>query len=387
MRVTVLVADGLGVGEAPDAKRFGDLGSDTLGHVLEAAPQLALPNLEKLGLGYLTRKLACPDSPLATVARLTEKSEGKDTTTGHWELAGLVTRKAFPTFESGFPQKLIDDFIQAAGLKGVLANRPASGTTIIRELGETSVQTGLPIVYTSADSVFQIAAHETHFGLDRLYRVCEIARKLTLPLGIGRVIARPFIGSCSSDFVRTEHRRDYSIAPPPNALDTIYRGGVPVCSVGKIEDIFDHRSITEADHTGNNRAGLDVTLKFLRKYQNKHAFVFANLIDFDQLYGHRRDPQGFARSLDELDRFIPNLIAEMAPEDLLLLTADHGCDPTFKGTDHTREFVPCVCYSPSRPGRHLSTRNSFTDVAATILSGFELSTTALPDLGTSLYEP
>ncbi|MBI1860752.1 MAG: phosphopentomutase [Deltaproteobacteria bacterium] len=384
MRVICLVADGLGVGEAPDAARFGDAGSDTLGHVVKATG-VRLPNLEKLGLGLINPCVPVVQNPLAAVGRLEERSEGKDTTTGHWEIAGLVTRKPFPTFEH-FPQSLLDDFVREAGLPGVLGNRAASGTVIIDELGDEHLKSGKPIVYTSADSVFQIAAHEEGFGLERLYQICEVARRLTLPLQIGRVIARPFVGSARGNFKRTEHRRDFSIAPPPNILDSIHRSGIPVCSVGKIEDIFDHRGISDANHTGNNPDGLAISLSFLKKYRGKDAFIFTNLVDFDQLYGHRRDPVGFAKSLEELDRFLPQLLGELTGQDLLILTADHGCDPTFRGSDHTREYVPCLSYSPGRPGKALGIRKSFADIGATILSSFRLPTADLPDLGASLYE-
>ncbi len=386
MRIICLVADGLGIGEAPDAERFGDSGSDTLGHTVRESG-VRLPTLEKLGLGNLNASIAPNSNPLATVARLQERSEGKDTTTGHWEIAGLVTRTAFPTYESGFASDLIDQFAREANVSGVLGNRPASGTAIIAELGEEHLRTGRPIVYTSADSVFQIAAHETAFGLERLYKICEIARRLTRPLNIGRVIARPFVGADRATFVRTERRRDYSIVPPPNVLDTLVQSGVTVCSVGKIEDIFDHRGITEGDHTGNNRDGLNASLSFLKKHRNRDAFIFANLVDFDQLYGHRRDPIGFARSLSEMDDFLPVLMSELNDRDLMIITADHGCDPTFRGTDHTREFVPCIAYSPGRPGAVKNNRSSFTDIGATILSEFKLSSQNLPDIGTSIYAP
>lgn len=384
-RIVCLVADGFGVGEAPDAAKYGDVGSNTLAHTAAAVKGLHLPNLEKLGLGNLGKFEGLPavSSPLARVGRLVERSEGKDTTTGHWELAGLVTRKAFALFPHGFPAELVDTFVREAQIPGVLGNRPASGTTIIEELGEESLVTGKPILYTSGDSVFQIAAHEEKFGLERLYRVCEVARKLTAAYQIGRVIARPFVGKDRATFRRTEHRRDFSLSPGKNCLDVLQDSGVKVCSVGKIDDIFNHRAITVGNHTGNNPDSLAATLDFLVKNRNERAFVFTNLVDFDQLYGHRRDPVGYARSLVELDAFLPKLLAELTPEDCLILTSDHGCDPTFRGTDHTREYVPLVAYQPGVPGKFLGDRKSFADVAASVLSAFGAPSRDLADVGES----
>jgi phosphopentomutase len=371
-RIVCLVADGFGVGEAPDAADYGDEGSNTLVNTARAVGSLKLPNLEKLGLGHLGKApgLTAVDTPLALVGRMAERSAGKDTTTGHWEIAGLVTTKAFALFPDGFPKDLVDAFVREANLPGVLGNKAASGTTIIEELGEESIRTGKPILYTSGDSVFQIAASEETFGLEQLYRICETARKLTLAHQIGRVIARPFVGNRKGQFKRTEHRRDYSIAPGPNCLDHLTRAGVPVYSVGKIEDIFDHRGITKANHTGNNRDGLRVTLEYLKDARGKGGFVFTNLVDFDQLYGHRRDPKGYAGCLAEMDEFFPKLLSELTVDDCLVLTADHGCDPTFRGTDHTREYVPLVVYSPRFQGRVLGDRQSFADVSASVLKGF-----------------
>jgi len=373
-RIVVLVADGFGVGAAPDANLYGDEGSNTLAHVAKNVGGIRLPNLQKMGLGNLGTIEGLPSTinPKAIVARLAEKSKGKDTTTGHWELAGLVTETPFQLFPNGFSQDLLNDFITEAKITGVLGNKAASGTEIIKELGEEHLSTGKVIVYTSGDSVFQIAAHEKVFGLERLYQICEVARRLTIPYQIGRVIARPFVGENSQNFKRTEHRKDFSISPPPNCLDVLQEHDVKVLSVGKIDDIFAHRGISAGNHTGNNRDSLEATLDFMKKYRNEQAFIFTNLVDFDQLYGHRRDPKGYAGSLVELDLFLPKLLTELTEDDCLILTSDHGCDPTFRGSDHTREFVPLVAYSPRFEGQTLGDRNSFSDVAASVLEAYQI---------------
>lgn len=379
------MCDGFGVGEAPDAADYGDQGSNTLLHTAESVGGLSLPNLEKLGLGNLGNfpGIKKNNHPLALVSRLAEKSAGKDTTTGHWEIAGLVTKVPFRLFPDGFPPELINTFIKQAKVPGILGNKAASGTVIIEELGEESTQTGKPIVYTSGDSVFQIAFHEEKFGLDRLYELCEIARKLCDSYQIGRVIARPFIGTSAKTFKRTSHRKDYSVPPPRNCLDVLGDKGVRVLSVGKIEDIFDQRGFAEKNHTGNNIESLKATSRFLEQNKGKESFIFTNLVDFDQLYGHRRDPKGYASSLVELDKYLPTLLGALTPEDLLIITADHGCDPTFRGTDHTREYVPLLAYQPGSKGSLLPDRNSFSDIAASILEGYQIPQNSLPDLGES----
>lgn len=384
-RFICLVADGFGVGEAPDASKYGDQGANTLGNIARHVGRLRLPQSERLGLGCLGKFSGIPHTPnpLGVVSRLAEKSAGKDTTSGHWEIAGLVTPVPFPVYEKGFPENLVREFIQAAKLPGVLGNYHASGTEIIKKLGEEHIQTGKPILYTSADSVFQLAAHEQAFGLERLYQISEIARKITLPFQIGRVIARPFLGENATSFYRTENRRDYSLTPGTTCLDILKRGGVDVISVGKIDDIFAHRGISYGNHTGNNTDSLKATLDFIKKTKGQKAFIFVNLVDFDMLYGHRRDPVGYARALVALDEFLPKLLQELTPEDCLMLTSDHGCDPTFTGSDHTREFVPLVAYSPGSPGRHLPDRQSFADIGATILEGFQLKPESLPGVGQS----
>lgn len=387
-RVVCLVADGLGVGEAPDAKDYGDRGANTLGHVCAHVGGLKLPTLERLGMGLMGDFLGLRQvsQPAALIGRLAEKSAGKDTTTGHWEIAGIVTTKPYATFPEGFPKGLVESFVQEAKLPGVLANRPASGTQIISELGEEHLRSGKPILYTSADSVFQLAAHEKVFGLERLYEICKIARRLSEPFHIGRVIARPFLGNDASNFKRTENRRDYALAPPRNCLDRLEKRGVEVCGVGKIEDIFDHRGLSQSNHTGNNRDSLRATLDFLEKTRNKESFIFANLVDFDMLYGHRRDPVGFAKALVELDTFLPKLLAELQPNDMLILTGDHGCDPTFRGTDHTREYVPLLAYRSLSSGGKIGDRDSFADIAATLEEGFGIQGREAPSVGKSFWK-
>jgi phosphopentomutase len=384
-RFICLVADGFGVGEAPDAVRYGDQGSNTLGNTARKVGGLKLPNLEKLGLGCLGHFEGIPSTPnpLALVSRLAERSAGKDTTSGHWEIAGVVTDKPFPLFENGFPTELVDEFVRAAQIPGVLGNRHASGTEIIKTLGEEHLKTGKPILYTSGDSVFQLAAHEDAFGLKRLHEICEIARKVTLPYQIGRVIARPFIGDSSFTFKRTENRRDYSLTPGTNCLDVIKKSGIEVISVGKIDDIFAHRGISYGNHTGNNPDSLKATLDFIKKTKGQKAFIFVNLVDFDMLFGHRRDPVGYAKALVHLDEFLPKLLSELTEEDCLMITSDHGCDPTFRGSDHTREFVPLIAYSPNSQGAHLADRGTFADIGATLLEAFHLSKNEVPGIGQS----
>lgn len=384
-RIICLVADGFGVGAAPDAKDYGDEGSNTLGHVASSLGGIRLPNLEKLGIGNLGdfKGISKVANPKALSGRLAEKSSGKDTTTGHWEIAGLVTKVAFATFPNGFSETLLNDFIREAKVPGILGNKAASGTVIIEELGEEHMRTGKPIVYTSGDSVFQIAAHEKSFGLERLYEVCQTARALTLPLHIGRVIARPFVGASAKDFKRTQNRRDYSVVPSTTVLDVLQKKGIPVLSVGKIEDIFAHRGISFGNHTGNNLDSLKATVDYFQKHENKEAFIFTNLVDFDQLYGHRRDAVGYGNCLVELDTYLPKILGQMTDTDLLIVTSDHGCDPTFKGTDHTREYVPLLAYSPALQGKNLGDRSSFADIAGSVLAAYGIDPKVLPDAGKS----
>jgi phosphopentomutase len=365
-RVTLIVLDSVGCGDAPDAAAYGDSAANTLRHVAEAVGGLHLPNLERLGLGHTTNIPGVPPSAAAgAYGRLTEVSAGKDTTTGHWELAGVVLERPFPTYPHGFPAELLGTFEAQIG-RQTLGNYPASGTEIIQALGDEHVRTGQPIIYTSADSVFQIAAHEAVIPLDELYALCHVARNLlTGEHAVGRVIARPFVGE-SGHYTRTEHRKDFSLEPlGETILDAVKAAGQQVMGVGKIEDIFAHRGLTMSQHTGNNMAGVDAILDFLR--QDQPGLIFANLVDFDSLYGHRNDAPGYAAALEAFDQRLPTIIDHLREDDLLIITADHGNDPTTPGTDHTRERVPILLYgAPVRPNTYIGTRTSFADLAATI---------------------
>jgi phosphopentomutase len=370
--VVVLVCDSLGVGEAPDADAYGDRGADTVAHAAASVGGLELPTLGSWGFGRLTAIAGVParDPAAAVVTRMAERSAGKDTTTGHWEMMGVVLEAPFPTYPDGFPPEVIDAFAAATG-RGVLGNRPASGTEIIEELGEEHLATGKPIVYTSADSVFQIATHKRVVPLGQLYDWCELARGLLDgEHAVGRVIARPFDGEPGA-FQRTKERRDYALPPAgPTALEALERAGVRTLGVGKIEDIFSRRGLTGSDHTGDNDTSLDATVRFLRAAAGP-TLVFANLVDFDMVYGHRRDAGGYARCLERLDARLPEVAAELGDDDWLFLTADHGCDPTAPGTDHTRELTPMVAFSPGgTSGRRLPDRDTFADLATTVAELF-----------------
>jgi phosphopentomutase len=366
-QVILIVLDSVGIGDAPDADKYGDAGSNTIGNIAKARGGLKMPNMAQLGLGHLGDFVGLPpvDRPSGAFGRLTEVSAGKDTTTGHWEMAGASLTKAFPTFPNGFPREFLKAYEARIG-RGTLGNYAASGTVIIEQLGAEHVASGKPIVYTSADSVFQIAAHEEVIPLPELYRLCEIAREmLTDDLAVGRVIARPFVGSVGA-FTRTEHRRDFSLYPPhATILDTAKAAGLMVAGIGKIEDIFAHRGLTDTNHTGNNTAGVNATIEFIKT--RRRGLVFTNLVDFDALYGHRNNVAGYAEALEEFDRRLPEILNAMGAEDVLMITADHGNDPTTASTDHSRERVPLiVAGKPVRPGTNLGTRSTFADVAATI---------------------
>jgi phosphopentomutase len=371
-RVFVIVLDSLGVGALPDAEAFGDTGTHTLDHLAVAAGPLAVPELARLGLGNVEGVSAVPaaERPQGCFGRMRERSPGKDTSTGHWELMGLVLERRFPTYADGFPDEVIDAVVRRAGLPGVLGNVPASGTEILERLGAESVASGKPIVYTSADSVFQVAAHEQRFGLERLYEVCRAAREVLDPLGVGRVIARPFVDAAAGSgtrWSRTYNRRDWSLEPfGPTALDRLLAAGVPTIGVGKIADIFAGRGVSEAIHTEGDRDGMRVTLDLARS--RERGLVFVNLVDFDMLYGHRRDPDGYARNLEAFDRELGELRTALREGDLVILTADHGNDPTFaRTTDHTREHVPLIAFGPGLArGVDLGTRETFADVGATV---------------------
>jgi phosphopentomutase len=366
-RVTLIVLDSVGCGDAPDAATYGDAGANTLSNISRVVGGLNLPNMGKLGLGNLTEIKGVPPTEAAVGAygRLTETSAGKDTTTGHWELAGVILDQPFPTYPQGFPAELMAAYEARIGRK-TLGNYTASGTEIIKELGEEHLRTGKPIVYTSADSVFQVATHEEIIPIDELYHFCQVARDLlTGEHAVGRVIARPFIGQ-PGHFTRTERRKDFSLEPPGDTiLDVVKAAGHEVMGVGKIEDIFAYRGLTMSNHTGNNMAGVDAVGEFLAL--DKGGLIFANLVDFDALYGHRNDPQGYAEALAAFDRRLPEIWQSLRDDDVLIITADHGNDPTDASTDHSRERVPMlVCGQPIKRNCYLGTRTSFTDVAATI---------------------
>lgn len=378
-RFLILVADSAGCGALPDAKEYGDVGADTIGNTSRAVGGLALPVMGRLGLGHLTSILGVPPEPFPKGfhGRMAERSPGKDTITGHWEMMGVVLKEGFSLFPQGFPPEIIDPFVAGTGVPGVLGNEAASGTVIIQELGEEHQRTGAPIVYTSADSVFQIAAHEATVPLAELYRWCEVARRLLDPYRVARVIARPFVGP-PGKYTRTYNRRDYSIAMPgTTVLERLVERRVPVYGVGKIPDVFDHRGLTEEIHTEGNADGLARAEALLGSA--KEGLIFVNLVDFDSLYGHRNDPRGYARALEELDRALPRIMARLEPGDLLAVTADHGCDPTTPSTDHTREYVPLLVHGPGRGGGKLGTRSSFADLGATVSELFGLR----PEVGTS----
>ena len=369
-----MVLDSAGIGEMPDAADWGDAGADTIGHILESR-KVKLPNLQKLGLGNIRPLADLPaiDSPIGSYGKCTLKSNGKDTTTGHWEMAGIILEKAFPTYPNGFPPRVIDRFVADAHVPGILGNMPASGTEIIKELGEQHVRTGKPIVYTSADSVFQIAAHEEIIPVDRLYEICEIARKiLDGEDRVGRVIARPFLGSNASDFKRTENRHDYAVPPPSaNLLPMLKNAGLDVVCIGKIASIYDSMGVTEDLTAKNNDQTIDQTINALNA--ESHGLIFSNLVDFDMLYGHRRDTEGYAKALEHFDARLPEIIDAMHDDDLLILTADHGNDPTKDGSDHTREYVPLLGYGKTaKPGVDLGTRGSLADIGQTIAENFGL---------------
>lgn len=354
VRCLLITLDGVGAGALPDAEEFGDAGVNTLAHVAEATGGLRLPNLGALGLGNIIPLKGQPPvpRPQALYGRLRERSRGKDTTVGHWELMGAISEKPFPVYPQGFPPDVIGEFIAQTG-HGVLGNKPASGTEIIAELGEQHLQTGELIVYTSADSVFQIAAHEKKIPIDELYRFCQIAREiLTGEHAVARVIARPFEGE-PGNFVRTERRRDYSLAPPRTYLNILSEIGVPVHGVGKIFQIFAGSGVNFEHKAKNNSNGLEKSISLLKEIDE--GLIFTNLVDFDMLWGHRNNPGGFAAGLEQVDAAVPEIIAACRPDDLLIVTADHGCDPVTPGTDHTREFIPLLArlgsdyFSPGGP--------------------------------------
>ncbi|MGO4494611.1 phosphopentomutase [Paenibacillus sp. 2RAB27] len=376
-RISLIVLDSVGIGELPDADQFGDLGAHTLGHIAERVSGFALPHLQQMGLGNIADIQGIPpvSSPEGYYGKMAEVSVGKDTMTGHWELMGLRISTPFKVFPDGFPEALISQFEQETGRK-VIGNKPASGTEILDELGEEQMKTGAWIVYTSADSVFQLAAHEDIIPLDELYRACEIARRLTMQdeFAVGRVIARPYLGTPGS-FKRTPNRHDYAVKPPePTVMNQLKDAGWDVIAIGKINDIFDGEGVTKAISTKSNLDGIQQTIDVLGT--SFKGLAFTNLVDFDSLYGHRRDPEGYGKALEEFDVYVPQLKAGLGPNDLLILTADHGNDPVHAGTDHTREYVPVLLYSPSfQSPVSLGIRGTFADLGATIADNFGVEPT------------
>lgn len=367
-RVILIVLDSVGMGELPDAWKYGDVGSDTIGNISKAMGGLRLPNMERIGLGNIEgiKGIVKYENPEGAYGKCRELSVGKDTITGHWEIAGVVLNKPLNTYPNGFPSDIINDFESKIERK-VIGNKVASGTEIIKELGDEHVKTGYPIIYTSADSVFQIAAHEEVIPLEELYKMCKIAREMLVGDRIvGRVIARPFIGN-SGNFTRTSNRRDYALEPfNKTMLDYIKEGGKSVMAVGKIEDIYNSKGITEAVHTKNNMDGIDKTLQYMR--EEKEGLIFTNLVDFDMVYGHRNNAEGYGKALIEFDNRLPEILNLMKEDDVLIITADHGCDPTTESTDHSREYIPVLAYGERiRRNINIGERKCFCDIGKTVL--------------------
>jgi phosphopentomutase len=374
-KTILIILDGVGIGELPDAPRYGDQGSHTLANMARAVGGLRLPNLASMGLGNIERIEGVEPVrvPRANFGKMAEVSQGKDSTTGHWELGGLVVEKEFPTYPQGFPRDVLEWFTSVTGCGGYLGNTTASGTVIIQELGDEHCRTGLPIVYTSADSVFQIAAHEEVIPLERLYEMCRLTRSKVCigEHAVGRVIARPFVGS-SGAYTRTTNRRDFSLEPfGETVLDLLSSNGIATWGIGKIDDLFAGRGLLHTNHTKTNADGLAAIIRTSREIQE--GLIFANLVDFDALYGHRNDAAGFAAALEEFDRGIPALLDTLSSGDMVILTADHGNDPVTPSTDHSREYVPLLCYMGGREvGKNLGVRRSFADVGKSIAEFFGL---------------
>jgi phosphopentomutase len=386
-RVCLLVLDACGVGELPDADDYGDVGSNTLAHCAEAYGGLNMPNMAVLGLGNIIPIKGVPETktPKAYYGKLTEQSAGKDSTIGHWELAGLISPKAFPVYPKGFPPEVINEFVRITG-REVIGNEAASGTEIIVRLGETHLKSGSLIVYTSADSVFQIAAHTDLVPLPELYRYCQLAREMLQgEHGVSRVIARPFAGE-PGNFYRTPDRKDFSLPPTgPTVLDLLAKSKYDVITVGKVDDLFAGRGVTKSRHTKSNAEGIECIIEFLKGEFN--GLLFANLVDFDMIWGHRNDIRGFAGGLEYFDSRLPQILATLHNDDLLIISADHGCDPTTPSTDHSREYVPLLAYSPgfTSIGQNLGTRSTYADIGATIseifgLTGLKAGESFLKDL-------
>ncbi len=369
-----IVLDGVGIGELPDAKNYGDEGSNTLYNMSKVVGGLNVPNLKKLGLGNISEIVGVGkvDSAMASYGKMKEISQGKDSTTGHWELGGLFVDTDFSYFPNGFPKEIIEKFLTYTKCNGVLGNKAASGTEIIKELGDEHLKTSYPIVYTSADSVFQIAAHEEVIPLDKLYEICSITREKVLipPVIIGRVIARPFVGT-SGKYSRTTNRKDFSLDPPSDTiLDLLQKNNVDTVAIGKINDLFNYRGIKIKEKTKSNEEGCNKLIEYSSKVTG--SFIMANLVDFDVYFGHRNDPYGFANALKQFDDFLPHLIAILDETDALLITADHGNDPTTPSTDHSREYVPILFYRKNKQSRNLGIRNTFSDAGKTVAEYFKI---------------
>lgn len=372
-RVILIVMDSLGVGELPDANLYGDVGSHTLDNTYKACGGLKIDNLEKLGFGNIegVKYLNKVNDNIGAYGKLAERSKGKDTVTGHWEIGGVILDTPLNTYPNGFSEEIIEEFLKRTNKKGVLGNCVASGTEIIERLGDEHVKTGYPIIYTSADSVFQIAAHEDVIPLEELYEMCRIAREMLVGENVvGRVIARPFVGE-NGNYKRTPNRRDYALDPfSKTMLEYLKENGKEVAAVGKIEDIYNKKGVTMAVHTKNNMDGVDATLKYMKEV--KEGLIFTNLVDFDMLYGHRNDPKGYGKAIEELDNRLQEIYSEMTEDDILMLTADHGCDPTTESTDHSREYIPLLVYGNKINPVNIGTRESFTDISKTILEYFNI---------------
>lgn len=370
-----VVLDGVGIGELPDSLKYNDQGSDTLGNMAIKVGGLNLPNLQKFGLGNIKsiKGIEPSQNPLASFGKMIEQSAGKDSTTGHWELGGIITTKEFPVFPNGFPKEIIDKFIQETGVKGILGNYAASGTQIIEELGDEHVKTGFPIIYTSADSVFQIAAHEEVIPLNHLYEICKITREKVMinENEVGRIIARPFV-TIDGKYSRTTNRKDFSVTPPSwTILNFLQAAGINTIGIGKVNDLFNYYGINIQIKTKTNNEGIEQIISSNKKFSN--SFLFANLVDFDVYYGHRNDAIGFHKALQEFDLRLPELVDSLDESDHLILTADHGNDPTDISTDHTREYVPLLYYNKKRIGKDLGVRNTFADVAQTVAQFFKVN--------------
>lgn len=385
-RIHVIVMDSVGIGEAPDAAEFDDFDVDTLGHIAGSRGGLKMPNIAKLGLSNIREIEGVPkaDAPLGYYTKMQEVSAGKDTMTGHWEIMGLFIDKPFRVFPDGFPDELIQKIEDFSGRK-VIGNKPASGTEIMEELGEEQLKTGALIVYTSADSVLQIAANEEIIPLEELYRICEYCREITRdePYMLGRIIARPFVGKTKETFERTSNRHDYALKPfGATVMNALEDGGLDSIALGKISDIFDNEGVTKSIRTKSNMDGMDKFIDLLE--EDFHGMSFLNLVDFDALYGHRRDPEGYGKALEDFDSRLPEVFANLKEDDLLLITADHGNDPTYRGTDHTREYVPLIAFSKRfNGGSDLGLRKTYSDLGATVADNFKVK---MPEYGTSFLD-